>query len=224
MGSPLNDSVEPIARQKPLLRGRLHQVMALVVVPAGVVLIGQARTGAVRLAVSIYALSLLALYGTSAAYHRMNWSPKALRRMRALDHSMIFFLIGGTSTAFAALVLNGWLRVAFLAVVWAGALTGIVFKLARIDGYARLGGFLYIALGWVGVATVPQAINQAEVVPLLLIAAGGLMYTIGAVVFYRRRPDPKPLVFGYHEVWHTFVVAATACQYTAISMLLRTAS
>jgi hemolysin III len=210
-----------ITPQKPRLRGRLHQITVFLAIPAGIFLISQARPGTHRLAVTIYALSLVALFGASASYHRGNWSPRALRRMRALDHSMIFFLIAGTGTAFGVLVLTGWMRAVFLTTIWIGALMGIVFKVIKIDGFARLGGFLYIALGWVGVATVPQAIQSPEKLPLVLIGVGGLMYTIGAIIFWLRRPDPRPQVFGYHEIWHTFVVAASACQYTAIAMLVR---
>jgi hemolysin III len=206
------------------LRGRLHQGAVFLAIPAGILLILEARSTFQRVAMSIYATSLIALFATSAAYHRLKWSPNALRRMRILDHSMIFFLIAGTSTAVAALVLEGAWRFVFLAAVWTGAVLGISFKLVRIEGYARVGGFLYIALGWLGVATVPQAVRAADVLPLVLIAIGGVLYTLGAVVFFRRRPDPKPQVFGYHEIWHTFVVAACACQYTGIAMMLRTAN
>jgi hemolysin III len=208
---------------KPLLRGRFHQAALFLAIPAGIILILEARSTSQRIAMSIYATSLIALFATSAAYHRLKWSPDALRRMRILDHSMIFFLIAGTSTAVAALVLEGAWRYLFLAVVWTGAVLGISFKLVRIEGFRRVGGFLYIALGWLGLATVPQAIRMAEPLPLALIAIGGILYTLGAVVFFRRRPDPKPLVFGYHEIWHTFVVAACACQYTGIALMLRTA-
>ena len=224
MAQRVGGDAPPTPSPKPLFRGRLHQLMVFVAIPAGILLVSQAKTGSARIAVSVYALSLIALFGTSAAYHRGNWSPRALRRMRSLDHSMIFFLIAGTGTAFGVLVLSGWMRVTFLVTLWIGATMGIVFKLVKIEGFARLGGVLYMVLGWIGIATVPQAIQSSEVVPLVLIAVGGLMYTIGAVIFYRRRPDPKPLVFGYHEIWHSFVVAASACQYTAITMLVRTAS
>jgi hemolysin III len=207
---------------KPLLRGRFHQAAALFAIPAGILLIVQARTGWKRTAVAIYAATLIAVFATSAAYHRLNWSPAWHRRMQKLDHSMIYLLIAGTGTAFAALALHGAWRVVFLVVVWSGATVGIVFKFVKIDGFTRLSGFLYIALGWVGVATAPQAIRDADIVPLILIAIGGVMYTVGAVIFYRGRPDPKPLVFGYHEVWHVFVVAASAFQYAGITLLLRT--
>lgn len=223
MGRSLPDDGEATAASKPLLRGRLHQAALFLVTPAGILLIVQARSGGIRLAMSIYAASLFALFATSTAYHRINWSTTAMRRMRRLDHSMIFFLIAGTSTAFGALALKGLWRTLFLSVVWAGAVMGITFKLVKIDGFGRLGGFLYIALGWVGALTIPQAIREAEPISLILIAVGGVMYTVGAVVFFRRRPDPKPLVFGYHEIWHALVVAASACHYVSITILLRTA-
>jgi hemolysin III len=218
---PTSSSDTP-ALLKPVLRGRFHQIALLLAIPAGIILIAQARSGGARAAVTIYSLSLVAVFGTSAAYHRLDWSPTWHRRMRTLDHSMIFLLIAGTGTAFAALALRGSWRVSFLVVLWAGAVLGVTFKLVRIDGFTRLGGFLYIALGWVGIATAPQAIREADVFPLILIAIGGVMYTVGAVIFYRKRPDPKPLVFGYHELWHAFVVAASACHYAGITLLLRT--
>ena len=169
----------------------------------------------------IYALSLVGLFGASAAYHRLNWSPTALRRMRSLDHSMIFLLIAGTYTAFGVLVLQGLWRLLVLVVVWTGALMGITLKLVKIEGFTRVGGTLYMALGWIGIAALPQVLNESEALPLLLAAVGGLMYTAGAVVLLRRRPDPNPLVFGYHEVWHSLVVAASTCHYAAITLLLR---
>jgi hemolysin III len=142
----------------------------------------------------IYALSLVGLFGASAAYHRLNWSPTALRRMRSLDHSMIFLLIAGTYTAFGVLVLQGLWRLLVLVVVWTGALMGITLKLVKIEGFTRVGGTLYMALGWIGIAALPQVLNESEALPLLLAAVGGLMYTAGAVVLLRRRPDPNPLV------------------------------
>lgn len=174
-----------------------------------------------RIGVAIYAVALIGLFGTSAAYHRLRWSPRALRIMRSLDHSMIFFLIAATHTAFAMMVLDGVWRWIVLSLVWAGTTLGIAFKLIRIDGFSRVGGTLYIALGWLGVATMPAALREAGVWPLVLIAAGGLMYTAGALVLLRRRPDPNPRVFGYHEVWHALVVLASACQYGAITLMLR---
>lgn len=209
---------------KPLLRGWLHEGAVFLAVPAAIYLLADTRPGAVRVGVAIYVVALIGLFGTSAAYHRITWSARGLRIMRSLDHSMIFFLIAATHTAFAMIVLNGVWRWVVLGLVWAGTTLGIAFKLIRIDGFARVGGTLYIALGWLGVATMPAALRHAGVWPLILIAAGGLMYTAGAFVLLKRRPDPNPLVFGYHEVWHALVVLASACQYGAITLMLRAGS
>jgi hemolysin III len=169
----------------------------------------------------IYGLSLIGLFGASAAYHRLNWSPGALRWVRSLDHSMIFLLIAGTYTAFGVLLLRGlWQLV--LVVVWTGALVGITLKLIKVDGFSRVGGTLYIGLGWMGIVALPQVLSESGALALVLTVAGGLMYTFGTVVLLRRSPDPKPLVFGYHEIWHALVVAASTCHYVAITLLLRT--
>jgi hemolysin III len=108
-----------------------------------------------------------------------------------------------------------------LVVVWSGAILGVTLKFVRIDGFSRVGGALYIILGWIGIATLPEALHNSPEAPLILVGIGGLMYTFGAVVLLRRRPDPNPLVFGYHEIWHALVVAASACHFTAITMLVR---
>jgi hemolysin III len=213
---------EPLSTPKPRLRGRLHQAALFIAVPAGVRLAGAAPSGSVRVAMIMYALSMVGLFGASAAYHRLNWSPTALRRVRSLDHSMIFLLIAGTYTAFGVLVLHGLWRLLVLAVVWTGALVGVTLKLVKIEGFSRAGGTLYMALGWIGIVALPQVLSESETLPLVLTVAGGLMYTVGAVVLLRRRPDPNPLVFGYHEIWHALVVAASTCHYAAITLLLRT--
>jgi hemolysin III len=218
--SALSSEPETVSTSKPRLRGRLHQVALFIAVPASVRLVGAAPSGPVRMSTIIYALSLVGLFGASAAYHRLDWSPTALRRARALDHSMIFLLIAGTHTAFGVLVLHGVWQQLVLVVVWMGALVGITLKLVNIEGFSTAGGTLYIALGWIGIAALPQVLSESEVLPLVLILAGGLMYTVGAFVLLRRRPDPNPLVFGYHEIWHALVVAASTCHYAAITVLL----
>ena len=213
---------EPVPTAKPRLRGQLHKMALFLAIPAGIRLV-TAASGTVRVAMIIYASSLVGLFGVSAAYHRLQWSPRALRRMRSLDHSMIFLLIAGTYTAFGVLALHGLWRILVLGIVWTGAVVGIVLKLITIDGFSRVGGTLYIALGWIGIAALPEILSQSEALPLVLTFIGGLMYTAGTVVLLRRRPDPKPLVFGYHEIWHSLVIAASTCHYAAISVLLRTA-
>ena len=204
---------------RPLLRGRIHQVAAFLSIPTGLLLIRSARPGSARFAVALYVTSLVALLATSASYHRIEWSHAARRRMRKLDHSMIYFLIAGTNTAYAILILSGIWQWLLLVVVWCGAIVGITLKFVNIDGFSRIAGTLYIALGWIGIATLPQALQASRGGPLILVALGGLMYTFGAIVLFRRRPDPSPRVFGYHEIWHSLVVAACACHFTAITML-----
>jgi hemolysin III len=217
-----SEEPDPVPTAKPRLRGQLHKVALFLAIPAGIRLVIEA-SGAVRVAMIIYASSLVGLFGVSAAYHRLQWSPRALRRMRSLDHSMIFLLIAGTYTAFGALALHGLWRILVLGIVWTGAVVGIVLKLINIDGFSRVGGTLYIALGWIGIAALPEILSESGALPLVLTFTGGLMYTVGAVVLLRRRPDPRPLVFGYHEIWHSLVIAASTCHYAAISVLLRTA-
>jgi hemolysin III len=168
-------------------------------------------------AAAIYAASVSALFGVSALYHRVTWAPQARRRMRRLDHSMIFLLIAGTYTPVALLVLEHTLATVVLAVVWAGAAAGIVLELAWAGAPRWLGGTVYLALGWVAVVATPQLFARLGVTGGLLIVAGGLAYSAGAVVYARRRPDPAPAVFGYHEVFHLLVIAGVAAHYLAIS-------
>jgi hemolysin III len=140
--------------------------------------------------------------------------------MRRLDHSMIFLLIAGTYTPFALLVLDGTLAVVILSVVWAGALGGIVLKLVWIDAPKPLVALLYVLLGWVAVAAFPDLLDGLGVTSMVLVAAGGLLYTAGAVVYTLGRPDPVPTVFGYHEIFHALVIAAAALQYAVIAFFV----
>jgi hemolysin III len=220
--SGLSEQQDSVPIPKPLLRGRLHQVALFLAIPAGFRLVLIARSGSVRAAMLVYALSLVGLFATSAAYHRLKWSPRSTRILRSLDHSMIFVLIAGTYTAFAVLVLPGMWRMLVLSVVWTGALAGITLKLINVDRFSFAGGTLYIALGWIGIAALPPMMSNAEILPLALTLAGGLMYTLGTLVLLRRRPDPNPRVFGYHEIWHAVVIAASACHYLAVTLLIPT--
>jgi len=210
--------LEPLASGKPRMRGVLHQWAFLASVPLGLALVVVAGTARARVAVALYALSVMALFGTSALYHRVRWrSPSARLWMRRLDHSMIFVLIAGTYTPFAVLVLHGSLALAILVVVWAGALAGIGFNLVWSNSPTWLRALLYVALGWVAVAALPQLATGLGIGGLVLVALGGVLYTVGALVYSARRPDPRPSVFGYHEVFHALVVAAAALQYTVIA-------
>ena len=205
---------------KPRLRGRIHQVAFLVSIPAGALLVLLATGTVATTVAAIYAVSLSAVLGSSAAYHRGSWSERARRWMKRLDHSMIFVLIAASYTPVAALVLGGPLKVVLLSVVWAGAVIGITMKIVRPDGLSVPSAALYVVLGWLAVAAFPQLVRAMTPAQLTLMVAGGLLYTAGAIVFASRRPDPRPSTFGYHEVWHAFMVAAAACHYVMILLVL----
>lgn len=205
---------------KPRWRGVLHQVAFLLSIPQGIALIVAAAGSLAFVATTVYAVSLSALYGVSSAYHRRNWSPRALVRMQRLDHSMIYVLIAGTYTPICLLVLHHVWAYVVLALVWAGALTGIAMKVWGMERTRTITAAMYIVLGWLAVLIAPLLVTRMSALVLMLVALGGVLYTLGAIVLLRRRPDPSPLVFGYHEIWHVMVVAAAACHYAAIFLLV----
>jgi hemolysin III len=214
------DPASVVADGKPRFRGRLHEVAFFLAVPAGVILIALANSFTARVAAAVYAGSLVGLYGASAAYHCHGWTPGARRRMKRLDHSMIFVLIAGTYTPLALLVLHPPWSTVLLIVVWGGAAAGIALKMVNIDGFRALSGTLYIALGWIVILQVPQLVHGLSNVALPLIMLGGLMYTLGAIVLHGHKPDPAPATFGYQEVWHAMVIAGSVCHYSAIMLVL----
>jgi hemolysin III len=203
---------------KPRLRGVLHQWACACSLPLGLALVIAAGTARARIALGVYALSLMGLFGASALYHRINWRSVTMRDwMRRLDHSMIFVLIAGSYTPFAMLVLHGPLAMAILVAVWAGALLGVGFNLVWSDAPTWLRAALYVFLGWVVVAALPQLGRAIGIGGMMLLGLGGILYTLGAVVYAVQRPDPVPAVFGYHEVFHTLVITAAALQYAVIA-------
>ena len=206
---------------KPRLRGVSHQWAFFVSLFTGAVLVVLAPNGEALLAAGIYALSVCALFGTSALYHRTNWRSMGARRwMRRLDHSMIFVLIAGTYTPFALLALDGTLATAILIVVWSGALAGVVLQLCWVDAPRALSAFVYLAMGWVALAAFPQMIDKIGITGTVLVAAGGLLYTVGALIYAFKRPNPVPKVFGYHEVFHALVIAAAALHYAVVALIV----
>jgi hemolysin III len=210
--------IEQAIRNRPRMRGVSHQWAFFVSLALAVPLIITAPAGKGTLAAAIYAACVTLLFGTSALYHRVTWRTDAARRwMRRLDHSAIFLLIAGTYTPFALLVLHGSLADVVLAVVWSGAVGGILLKLLWIDAPKWLAAIIYVGLGWVAVAVTPDLIGQVGVVASILVATGGILYTLGAVTYALRRPDPIPTVFGYHEVFHALVIVAAALQYAVIA-------
>jgi hemolysin III len=209
---------EAIASVKPRLRGVSHEWAFFVSLVLGAGLIVAADTPQATLAVAIYAVSLSALLGTSALYHRVNWKRPDVRRwMRRLDHSMIFFLIAGTYTPFALLVLEGPLADAILVVVWAGAIAGAVVEMIWIEHPKWVAALIYMSLGWVAAVAFPGLWGEMGIAGTLLVAVGGLLYTAGAVVYATQRPNPNPRVFGYHEVFHALVILAAAAHFAAVA-------
>ena len=206
---------------KPKLRGVSHQWAFVVSLLTGAVLVLLAPNGEALLAAAIYALSVAALFGTSALYHRINWRSLSARRwMRRLDHSMIFVLIAGTYTPFALLALDGTLATAILITVWSGAIAGVVLQLVWVDAPRGLSAVVYIAMGWVALAAFPQMIDKVGITGTALVAAGGLLYSVGAGIYAFKRPNPAPTVFGYHEIFHALVILAAALHYAVVALIV----
>ncbi len=203
------------------MRGWLHTGAFPVSLALGVIAVALATTFRARVAVGIYALSIALLFGTSALYHRKMWSTSRARSlMKRLDHSMIFVFIAGTYTPLTLLALPPKTARTILAVVWSGAAIGIVLRMLWLHSPRFLLVPLYIALGWVAVFVIPQLLHTAGVTTMVLILVGGVLYSLGAVVYATRRPNPSPETFGYHEVFHAFTIVAAACHYTAVILAI----
>lgn len=205
---------------KPRYRGVLHQggfVVSIIVAPF---LLLSADAFRARVAAAVFALSVAGCFGASALYHRVTWTPPVRRWMRRVDHAGVYLLIAGTYTPVSLLVLDRtWGRV-ILTVVWAGALSAILVKFAWLDSPKWVSVTVGMALGWVAVAALPQLFERLRPSALTLLIAGGLLYSVGAIVYARRKPDPLPRVFGYHEIFHALTVVAATCQYVAIALFV----
>jgi hemolysin III len=160
------------------------------------------------------------MFGTSAVYHRISWRPPVRRWMRRADHAAIYLLIAGTYTPFGLLVLDGAWQAGVLAVAWSGCLLAILLKMLWVDGPAWIAVALAVALGWIGVLALPEVVEASGWTAVAFLGVGGLCYTLGGLVYALRRPDPVPSVFGYHELFHALVIAAAACQYTAVAFFV----
>ncbi|MEU4225617.1 hemolysin III family protein [Nonomuraea sp. NPDC026600] len=205
---------------KPRLRGWLHTGALPVTLVAGFALVALGPTLQARLASAIYAITSGLLFGISATYHRGTLGPRLAEVLRRFDHANIYLIIAGTYTPFALLALDGAARVAVLAVIWGGALSGVLFRVFWMSAPRWLYTLLYLALGWTAIFVMPQLLDGAGVVAVVLVAVGGAFYTAGAIVYGLRRPDPSPGWFGYHEVFHAFTVAAYVVQYIAVSIVV----
>ena len=202
---------DPVGR--PQLRGVLHQAAFSVSLVVGTLLIVYADGARQRLAAAIFAGSVSAMLAASSLYHRVMWSPPWRQWMRRIDHA------GKWRRSFrrSEIVLRGAWQTVVLAIVWSGAAMAIVLKFAWVEAPKWLAAAIGIALGWVGVVVLPQLLDRSGVPAVVLLAVGGVAYTAGAIVYARRRPDPVPQVFGYHELFHALTIVAVACQYVAVA-------
>jgi hemolysin III len=206
----------PGARVKPRLRGVTHELAFYVAIPLGILVGLYADTSRGRIAGAVFAASVVAMFGASALYHRVTWSPSVRPWLRRLDHAGIYGLIAGTYTPFGLLVLSGEWRITVLAIVWTGAAAAIALRFLWVGAPKWLAAAIGIALGWVGVVVFPQLLSRTGFLASSLVLIGGLCYTLGAVVYAIRKPDPFPAFFGYHELFHALVVAAVAFQYVTV--------
>jgi hemolysin III len=207
-------------RERPRLRGVFHQYAFVVFVALGIALTALATGTTERVAAAVFGGSVAVTFGVSALYHRVTWTPDARLVMRRLDHTAIFLLIAGTYTPYGLLVLDGAWRYSVLAVVWGGATLAVLQRFVWPRAPKWIAVVLGVSLGWVGAVAFPQLLDAAGWTCAALLLAGGALYTLGAVVYALRRPDPVPMVFGYHEVFHVLTIAAAASQYAAIALLV----
>ena len=206
---------------KPLLRGRLHVGAFAVAIPATVLLVLVANGLRATVAAAVYGATLVALFGVSGAYHRLGRTIRSQKWLRRADHATIYLLIAGSYTPVSIVAVGGRLGWGLAAAVWVAAALGGALKLVWFDRTQVVGAVLYIAIGWFAVLAIPVLVRTVEPWILGLIVAGGLTYTVGAMVLAKRRPDPLPRIFGYHEVWHTLTIVAAALHYAAMVGIVR---
>jgi hemolysin III len=205
---------------KPLLRGVLHQAAFAASLVVGTLLIVGADGARQRISAAVFAGAVAACFGASALYHRVTWTPRLRLWMRRIDHAGIYLLVAGTYTPVCLLVLTGSWRYVVLAIVWVGAAGAILLKFVWVGAPKWLAAVIGLALGWLGVALLPQLASRMNPAAIVLLLIGGIAYTAGAVIYARRRPDPAPAVFGYHELFHALTIVAVACQYVALAFFV----
>jgi hemolysin III len=204
---------------KPRLRGVFHELGFYAALAVAVPVVVTADEGRARVAAIVFCSCLAVCFGASALYHRPTWKPPVRAWLARLDHAGVYLLIAGTYTPFALLVLSTAWAIPVLAVVWAGALAASVLKFVWVGAPKWLAATIAVGLGWVGIAAFSQLL-KLHVGGVLLVVAGGILYTAGAIVYARRRPDPLPSVFGYHELFHVLTLAAAACQFSAVAFFV----
>ena len=205
---------------KPALRGRSHQLMFPISVIAGIVLVMSAPTQAGRISSAVFATTAALLFGVSALLHRGTWSQGTEALLRRLDHANIYLIIAGTYTPFAVLALPPNEGRMLLLIVWTGALLGVILRVFWVGAPRWLTTTLYVVVGWVAILFIPGLVNGAGVTVVILIVIGGVLYTLGAVVYATKWPNPFPGTFGFHEVFHALTVAAFSVHYIAVWLVV----
>lgn len=217
MDQKLKQSVDLV---KPYLRGHFHQAAFFIALGASLMLIAKAQGQTAIVVVVIYCLSLMTLLGVSALYHRITWNPGQRAWMRRLDHSAIFLLIAGTCTPMAILGIRGDQGLQFLAIIWATAVVGMIQSLFWVNAPKWLAAILYLIAGWLAVPYLPEINRAMGSSGVFFLLSGGIVYSLGALVYAFKRPNPFPKTFGYHEIFHILVVIAAALHFIAIDLLL----
>ena len=203
---------------KPRLRGWIHAGMAPLVLVGGIVLVAVSPTGPSRAANVVFWVSALLLFGTSAVYHRGRWSPRVAGVLRRMDHTNIFLIIAGTYTPLSVMLLDAPTSRTLLIIVWSGALAGLLMRVFWLNAPRWLYTPIYVALGWVAVWFLPDFAEAGGSAILWLVIAGGIAYTVGAVVYGLKRPNPSPRWFGFHEIFHTLTVVGYVCHFVAVTI------
>ncbi len=206
-----------VSLPRPVLRGWFHVIAFVVTLIACPILVAHAPSAGAGFALAVYGLSLAALFGVSAMLHRGRWSPRARERMRRADHTTIFVAIAGTYTAVAALALNGWSMILVLCMVWIGGAVGVVMRQVWLNAPKWVVAIPYVVVGWSAIAVMPQLLHGLGGAGFSLLVLGGASYTLGALVYALRFPDPSPRVFGYHEVFHLFTIAGAVLQFIVVA-------
>jgi hemolysin III len=213
------DDIESLARTvKPRLRGWLHAGTFPVAVAAGIVLVALADGTRETVANAVYAASAALLFGISALYHRGNWSPGTEKLLKRLDHSNIFLIIAGTYTPFSVILLRDQGGTMLLWIVWTAAMAGIAFRVLWVGAPRWLYTPVYLGLGWVAVFYLGDLLDSGGAAVVTLLAVGGLLYSVGGVVYAIKKPNPSPRWFGFHEVFHALTLGAFAVHYIAVSL------
>ncbi len=208
---------------KPLMRGWIHLATTPLALVAGLVLVAASPTLAGRLSAAVFALAAVVLFGTSAVYHRGSWSPRWAGVLRRADHSNIFLLIAGTYTPLSVLLLDRSTATWLLVIVWSGAALGIVSRLVWLSAPRWVYVPIYVALGWVAVWFLPAFGRSGGGLIVALVMLGGLAYTLGAIAYGTKWPNPSPRWFGFHEIFHVGTVVGWSCHYAAVSFAAYTA-